>query len=276
MGFQKVMEALSNQKVTPRLASLSGVSLSFHGVKVLTNVSLDILQGELLALIGPNGAGKTSIVNCMSGFYRPRLGQILFEGKDITPLRPYHRFKLGISRTFQNIELYEGLSVLENLMSARHNMMNYGVLSAGLYLGKARNQEIEHREIVEDIIDLLELEAIRKSKVGSLAYGLRKRVDFGRALASQPKLLLLDEPMAGMNTEEKEDMARFILDVRELWKTTMVIIEHDMSVVMDISERVVMLDFGVKVVEGSPDEVKNNPKVIAAYLGIEKQEESSK
>ncbi|MDQ7783295.1 MAG: ABC transporter ATP-binding protein [Desulfomonilaceae bacterium] len=270
------MEALSNQKVTPRLASLSGVSLSFHGVKVLTNVSVDILQGELLALIGPNGAGKTSVVNCMSGFYRPGSGQILFEGKDITPLRPYHRFKLGISRTFQNIELYEGLSVLENLMSARHNMMSYGVLAAGLYLGKARKQEIEHREIVEDIIDLLELEAIRKSKVGSLAYGLRKRVDLGRALAGQPKLLLLDEPMAGMNTEEKEDMARFILDVRELWKTTMVIIEHDMGVVMDISERVVMLDFGVKVVEGSPDEVKNNPKVIAAYLGIEKQEESSK
>ena len=269
------MKALSSQEITPTLAAVSDLYLSFHGVKVLTGVSIDIFQGELLALIGPNGAGKTSIVNCMSGFYRPWAGRIFFEGKDITRLRPVQRFKIGISRTFQNIELYEGLSVLDNLMSARHNMMSYGVLSAGLYMGKARRQEIQHRDIVEDIIDLLELEAIRKSKVGSLPYGLRKRVDLGRALASQPKLLLLDEPMAGMNTEEKEDMARFILDVRELWKTTMVIIEHDMSVVMDISERVVMLDFGVKVVQGPPEEVKNNPKVIAAYLGIE-QEENSK
>jgi len=257
------------------LVSLVNLSLSFGGVRVLTNISIDIFQGRLSALIGPNGAGKTSLINCISGFYVPQSGRIIFDGKDITRLKPVQRFELGISRTFQNIELYSGLSVLDNLMSARQNMMSYGVLAAGIYLGKARRQEIEHREIVEDIIDLLELEPIRKSRVGILPYGLRKRVDLGRALASQPRLLLLDEPMAGMNSEEKEDMARFILDVRDLWGTTMVIIEHDMSVVMDISERIVMLDFGVKVVEGPPEAVKDDPKVIAAYLGIEEKEGKS-
>jgi branched-chain amino acid transport system ATP-binding protein len=270
------MNALPNQGKRASLASVSELSLSFGGVKVLTNISMDVFHGELLALIGPNGAGKTSFINCISGFYRPQSGRIIFDGKDVTRLRPVQRFKLGISRTFQNIELYSGLSVLDNLMSARHTMMGYGVLSAGLFLGKARREEIEHRGVVEDVIDLLELEPIRKSQVGSLAYGLRKRVDLGRALASQPKLLLLDEPMAGMNAEEKEDMARFILDIRELWQTTMIIIEHDMSVVMDISERVVMLDFGAKIVEGPPHTVKDDPKVVAAYLGIEDEEAASK
>lgn len=230
------------------------------------------MNGELLALIGPNGAGKTSLLNCISGFYHPQKGSISFEGRDISRLNPVQRFKLGISRTFQNIELFSGLSVLENLMSARHNMMNYGVISSGLWFGKARQEEIKHREVVEDIIDLLELEPIRKNVVGSLPYGLRKRVDLGRALASHPNLLLLDEPMAGMNTEEKEDMARFILDIKELWKTTMVIIEHDMGVVMDIAERVYVLDFGRMIAEGKPEEIKNDPLVISAYLGIEQQE----
>ncbi len=254
------------------VTSIENLTLSFGGVSVLNDISLDIFDGELLALIGPNGAGKTSLINCISGFYHPQRGDIFFQGQNISRLNPVQRFKLGISRTFQNIELYNGLSVLDNLMAARHNMMKYGVISAGLWFGKARREEIEHREIIEDIIDLLELESIRKSVVGALPYGLRKRVDLGRALASQPKFLLLDEPMAGMNSEEKEDMARFILDIKELWKTTTVIIEHDMGVVMDISERVFALDFGLMIAQGPPDEIKSDPKVIRAYLGIEEGE----
>jgi branched-chain amino acid transport system ATP-binding protein len=253
-------------------ALIRDMTLSFGGVNVLMDVSLDILKSELLALIGPNGAGKTSLLNCISGFYHPQLGEVIFEDQNISNLKPVQRFKLGISRTFQNIELYNGLTVLENLMSARHNMMRYGVIASGLWFGKARQQEIENREVIEDIIDLLELEPIRKSVVGSLPYGLRKRVDLGRALASHPRLLLLDEPMAGMNSEEKEDMARFILDIKELWKTTMLIIEHDMGVVMDISERVYVLDFGQMIANGKPEDIKNDPGVIRAYLGIEKQE----
>ena len=254
------------------ITSIKNMNLSFGGVSVLNDVSMDVFNGELVALIGPNGAGKTSLLNCISGFYHPQKGDIFFQGQNISQLNPVKRFKLGISRTFQNIELYDGLTVLDNLMSARHNMMRYGVISAGLWFGKARREEIDHRGIIEDIIDLLELESIRKSVVGALSYGLRKRVDLGRALASQPKFLLLDEPMTGMNTEEKEDMARFILDIKELWKTTTVIIEHDMGVVMDISERVFVLDFGIMLAQGRPDEIKSDPKVIRAYLGIEEQE----
>jgi branched-chain amino acid transport system ATP-binding protein len=253
------------------MASVRGLHLAFGGVAVLTDVSMEVFKGDLMALIGPNGAGKTSLINSISGFYHPHRGKIFFDGRNLAGLSPVGRSKLGISRTFQNIELYNGMSVLDNLMSARQNLMNYGVLAAGLYFGKARRQEIEHREVIEDIVDLLELEPIRKKVVGSLPYGLRKRVDLGRALASQPRFLLLDEPMAGMNTEEKEDMARFILDIRELWKTTMMIIEHDMGVVMDISERIVVLDFGMKIAEGPPDEIIHDPTVLRAYLGIKEE-----
>ncbi len=267
-----IEETVMNSQVPNGQIKLSAkdLCLSFGGVSVLVDVSLDIYNGELLAVIGPNGAGKTSLLNCISGFYHPQRGQIFFENQDISKLDSVKRAKLGVSRTFQNIELYNGLSVLDNLMSARHNMMTYGVIAAGFYFGRARRQEIEHREtIIEDIIDLLEMKSIRKSLVGNLPYGLRKRVDLGRALAMKPKLLLLDEPLAGMNTEEKEDMARFILDVKELWETTMVIIEHDMGVVMDISDRVTMLDFGKKIAEGKPEEVRKDPRAIKAYLGIE-------
>jgi len=249
--------------------SVRDLILSFGGLSVLFEISFEILEGELLALIGPNGAGKTSLINCLTGFYHPQAGKILFRSRDITDFSSVKRSKMGISRTFQNIELYNSLTVMDNLMAGRHNHMSYGFLSAGFYFGRARKQEIEQIEKVEDIIDLLELESFRNSTVGSLAYGIRKRVDLGRALALEPKLLLLDEPMAGMNTEEKEDMARFILDIQELWKTTILLIEHDMGVVMDISDRVVALDFGRKIAEGTPEQIRNNPKVINAYLGSE-------
>jgi branched-chain amino acid transport system ATP-binding protein len=248
---------------------VEGISLAFGSVHALVDVSLDVYEDEILAIIGPNGAGKTSALNCISGFYRPQKGRIFLEGKEITHLSPSKRAKAGISRTFQNIELYTGLTALDNLMAARHIYLKYGLISGCVFFGRARRQEIEHRLTVEKIIDLLDMEEVRYKVVDGLPYGLRKRVDLGRALALEPKLLLLDEPMAGMNIEEKEDMARFILDVRELMHTPIVIVEHDMGVVMDISNRVVVLDFGRKLAEGSPDEIKENKKVIQAYLGQE-------
>ena len=248
-------------------SALNNLHLSFGGVKVLQDISFNILQGEILALIGPNGAGKTSLINCLTGFYHPQTGEISFEDIDISRLSSLQRSKLGISRTFQNIELYNSMSVLDNLMAGGHNHMNYGALAAGFFFGRARKQENRFREKVEDIIELLELEAFRPNPVGSLPYGIRKRVDLGRALATQPKLLLLDEPMAGMNLEEKEDMARFILDVNELNETTILLVEHDMGVVMDISDRIVVLDFGMKIGEGLPEDIKDNSAVISAYLG---------
>jgi branched-chain amino acid transport system ATP-binding protein len=246
---------------------IDDITLYFGGIQALINVNLDVRTGEILAIIGPNGAGKTSVVNSINGFYRPQKGRILFEGKDISRMPPYRRATLGIARTFQNIALYTNMTALDNLMAARHIHMKTGMMSGALFFGKTQREEVAHRRVVEEIIDLLEMEHIRKTIVGTLGYGLRKRVELGRALALAPTLLLLDEPMAGMNVEEKEDMARFILDIHERQQMTIVLIEHDMGLVMDIADRIAVLDFGRKIAEGPPTEIQRNPAVIKAYLG---------
>lgn len=248
------------------------IHLNFGGLKALNGVSLEVEEREILAVIGPNGAGKTCLLNCINGFYRPQRGEIFFEGKRITRLPPHKIADLGISRTFQNIELYTGLSTLDNLMAARHIRMKQGALAGALFFGPARREELEHRRVVEEIIDFLEIESIRKKTVALLPYGMRKRVELGRALALDPKVLLLDEPMAGMNVDEKEDIARFIIDIQELKRIPIVLVEHDMEVVMDIADRVVVLDFGSKIAEGLPEEIEHNPQVISAYLGEEAAE----
>jgi branched-chain amino acid transport system ATP-binding protein len=262
--------------------SIENLSLSFGGVNALSDISLEIKEGEILAIIGPNGAGKTALLNCINGFYKPQKGEIYFDGKRVTRMRPDKLAKLGIGRTFQNIELYTGLSTQDNIMAARHVLMKQNFITGAIYFGWARREEIVHRRIVEEIIDFLEIQSIRKQVVGALPYGMRKRVELGRALALEPQVLLLDEPMAGMNLEEKEDIARFIIDVYEGQGETypdtpvlkngiksIILIEHDMGVVMDIADRVVVLDFGHKIAEGTPAEIKANKKVMKAYLGEE-------
>ncbi len=249
---------------------VENLQLNFGGVAALLGISLEVRQSEILAIIGPNGAGKTSLLNCISGLYHPQRGRIIFRnGKEheITRMKPHQIARLGIARSFQNIELFRHMTVLDNLLAGAHVHMRSNLLSSLIYWGPAQREQIRFRRFIEDIIDLLEIEAIRSNTVGSLSYGLQKRVEMGRALAMQPSLLLLDEPMAGMNAEEKEDMARFILDVNEEHGVTIVLIEHDMGVVMDISDRIIALNFGQKIAEGTPDEVRNNPHVVKAYLG---------
>jgi branched-chain amino acid transport system ATP-binding protein len=250
------------------LLKVENISLSFGGVRALNDVSFDIRAHEIRAIIGPNGAGKSSMLNVINGFYHPQQGSITFKDTTRTNIGPYDAASRGIARTFQNIALFKGMSTLDNIMTGRLLKMKRNVFWQALYFGPARREEMEHREVVEKIIDFLEIQSIRKVPVGRLPYGLQKRVELGRALAAEPELLLLDEPMAGMNVEEKEDMCRFILDVNDEFGTTIALIEHDMGVVMDISDRVVVLDYGRKIADGSPDEVRADKAVIDAYLGV--------
>ncbi len=250
------------------LLQVDNISLSFGGVKAIQDVSFDIKKGEIRAIIGPNGAGKTSMLNVINGFYHPQEGTITFRGKERRRMRPHVAAQQGISRTFQNIALFKGMSVLDNIMTGRMTLQKRNMLWHALWHGPAQMEELEHRAAVEKIIDFLEIEAIRKTPSGRLPYGLQKRVELGRALAAEPALLLLDEPMAGMNLEEKEDMSRFILDVNHQFGTTIALIEHDMGVVMDLSDRVMVLDYGRKIGDGTPDDVRKNRDVIDAYLGV--------
>ena len=248
--------------------TLENISLGFGGVKAIDDVSFEVRKGEVLAIIGPNGAGKSSMLNCINGFYKPQSGSITFKGRKMPSMDPHFAASNGIARTFQNIALFRGMSTLDNLMTGRVLKMNRGFIWQCLYWGPAQREELENRAHVERVIDFLEIQAIRRTPVGRLPYGLQKRVELGRALSMEPEILLLDEPMAGMNVEEKQDMSRFILEVNEEFGTTIVLIEHDMGVVMDISDRVVVLDYGRKIADGTPEEVRGNKQVIDAYLGV--------
>jgi branched-chain amino acid transport system ATP-binding protein len=249
--------------------NIDNISLAFGGVKALAEVSFDVRAHEIRAIIGPNGAGKSSMLNVINGVYHPQEGSITFKGVTRRQMRPHEAARQGIARTFQNIALFKGMTVLDNIMTGRNLKMHAGFLAQAVWYGPARNEEIAHRQAVERIIDFLQIEAIRKTPVGRLPYGMQKRVELARALAAEPDMLLLDEPMAGMNVEEKEDMCRFILDVNDEFGTTIVLIEHDMGVVMDLSDRVVVLDYGRKIGDGTPDEIRNNQAVIDAYLGVQ-------
>ena len=249
------------------ILNVQNISLSFGGVKALADISFDVREHEIRAIIGPNGAGKSSMLNCINGVYTPQQGQIMFRGQTFSHMDSHQVAVMGVARTFQNLALFKGMSVLDNIMTGRNLRMKSNLFLQAIRWGPAEREEMEHRQRVEEIIDFLEIQPYRKTPVGQLPYGLQKRVDLGRALALEPEVLLLDEPMAGMNVEEKQDMCRFSLDVNDEFGTTVVLIEHDMGVVMDISDRVVVLDYGKKIGDGTPDEVRNNPEVISAYLG---------